>query len=313
MGLVRWLPVALLLIIMAVPDASAVTQTRRDIDALKRQVYDLEGSMANVKASIAKLPTEDSIALMRETQAKQLTQLAELLSQVQVLTGRFEESKYYMDRLLRDTKTSMDMLQSRMDSLGKSLGKDEIDTLTARLKELDSAMTSVKMQVATLEKSLITLTEKQALAEPEPKAEPDQKPEPKPEPTAKDEYQAALKVYKAGELGRARGLMNEFIKKYPDDKLAGNAQFWVAETYYAASDFDDAILAYEDLLQKYKKHSKVPDALFKQALAFLKLKDEKAARGILLEITGKYPSSPQAKTAKEKLDSMGVTPAPKGQ
>ena len=51
------------------------------------------------------------------------------------------------------------------------------------------------------------------------------------------------------------------------DVLAGNAQYWLGETYYAQSDYKNAAIAFAEGYQKYPKSSKAPDNLLKLGMS----------------------------------------------
>ena len=95
-----------------------------------------------------------------------------------------------------------------------------------------------------------------------------------------------------------------FRKNFRKISLAGNAQFWIAEAYYAEEDYAGAIVEYDALLKNYPKSEKAPGALLKQGYSFIEMGDKKAARGILEQLIEKYPKSKEAALAKKKLEEM---------
>jgi tol-pal system protein YbgF len=121
---------------------------------------------------------------------------------------------------------------------------------------------------------------------------------------AGDLYKDAYETFQKGNLEGARRKFEAFLKQYPNTELSDNAQFWIGETYYLKKDFDKAILAYENVIAKYPEGDKVPAALFKQALAFLELKDKTNARNLLKRVIEKYPHTEQAEMAKKRLDAI---------
>ncbi|HWE23327.1 MAG TPA: hypothetical protein VG496_05245, partial [Myxococcales bacterium] len=62
-------------------------------------------------------------------------------------------------------------------------------------------------------------------------------------------YAAARKKLDAGDTGGARQLFTEFLNKFGKDELAGNAQYWLGETYYAERRWNDAIVEYRKVLK----------------------------------------------------------------
>ncbi|HLC27789.1 MAG TPA: tetratricopeptide repeat protein, partial [bacterium] len=65
-----------------------------------------------------------------------------------------------------------------------------------------------------------------------------------------------------------------------------------------------SILAFERVLTGYPKSDKVPDAMFKQAKAFLALKDGNSAKILLRKVMSDFPNSNAAKLAAEQLKSL---------
>jgi len=143
--------------------------------------------------------------------------------------------------------------------------------------------------------------------EPGPKAEP-ATPDMSRENMGQDErtkaYDTALHMFRNKKYKEAREKFEAFIKDYPKSDLTDNAQFWIAETYYAEKNYEDAILAYEALLKKYPDSKKGSSALLKQALAFIEIGDTKTGKIILKKLVEKYPDSKDAELARKKIAEM---------
>jgi len=77
--------------------------------------------------------------------------------------------------------------------------------------------------------------------------------------------------------------------------------YWIGEGWYGEKKYENAILQFQDVIQKYGEHPKVAAALLKQGLAFHALGDLKNARVILQKLVDTFPLSEEAKKAKEKL------------
>jgi TolA-binding protein len=68
--------------------------------------------------------------------------------------------------------------------------------------------------------------------------------------------------------------------------------------------YEQAILAFQQVIKRYPKGNKVPSAMFRQALAFEAIKDTTSAKLLLAKIIKSYPKSNEASIAKTKLESM---------
>ena len=64
------------------------------------------------------------------------------------------------------------------------------------------------------------------------------------------------------------------------------------------------LLEMEQAISKYPESSKIPAALFKQALSFLELGDKKNARNLFRKVIEQYPRSDQGELAKKKLETI---------
>lgn len=92
----------------------------------------------------------------------------------------------------------------------------------------------------------------------------------------------------------AEAAFRQFLEAHPNDKLAGNAQFWLGETYFARGDFKGAADAFLKGYQTYGKSEKAPDALLKLAMSLSALGEKQEACSTFGELEAKYPTAPQA-------------------
>jgi tol-pal system protein YbgF len=128
-----------------------------------------------------------------------------------------------------------------------------------------------------------------------------------PEPTddAGDRlYKRALQEYQDGNYEVAIVLFKQFLRQYPQTPLTGHAQYWIGESLYAQKQYEAAIVAFDEVVQKHPNDAKVPAAILKQGFAFSALKDARNARFFLQQVQKKYPDSPEAQQATEKLQQL---------
>ncbi len=122
--------------------------------------------------------------------------------------------------------------------------------------------------------------------------------------TPEQEYKKAFQLFSSGKYEESRKAFEEFLNKYPDTKLAGNAQFWIGECYYKEKKFQKAIDAYQTVLDKYPNGNKVKDSLLKQGMAFARIGDTTAARILFSRLIKNFPDSNQAMIAKKKMEKL---------
>ncbi|RLA98098.1 MAG: tol-pal system protein YbgF [Deltaproteobacteria bacterium] len=122
--------------------------------------------------------------------------------------------------------------------------------------------------------------------------------------TPEQEYKRAFQLFNNGKYEEARQAFEEFLKKYPDSKLAGNAQFWIGECYYKQKNYQEAINAYQIVLDKYPNGNKIKDSMLKQGMAFANIGDTTAARILFSRLIKNFPDSNQAMIAKKKMEKL---------
>jgi tol-pal system protein YbgF len=114
-------------------------------------------------------------------------------------------------------------------------------------------------------------------------------------------YQKARGLLLEGDLINAAQLFETFIAQHPNHSLADNAMYWLGECHYSSGQYKKAIGVFKELIKAYPKAEKVPDALLKTGYAYLSLDDVNRAHHYLKSVLTKYPFSPAAEKAQEKL------------
>lgn len=99
----------------------------------------------------------------------------------------------------------------------------------------------------------------------------------------------------------ARANFTSYMAQNPKSPQVGDAQFYIAESYFNEKWYEKAILEYQVVIAKYTKNSKRPASLYKQALSFEKIDDQVNANARFKDVIRNYPLSPEAKLAKKKL------------
>lgn len=120
----------------------------------------------------------------------------------------------------------------------------------------------------------------------------------------KANYQAAFELLKNQKYADAAIAFDNFLKTFPDSDLAHNAQYWLAETYYATQKFDTAVEAFAVVVDRYPDSSKVPDALLKMGFCNYELEEWDLAKESLTRVQDEYPETTAARLAGQRLDRM---------
>ena len=97
------------------------------------------------------------------------------------------------------------------------------------------------------------------------------------------------------QFGDAESGFSSFVSKYPDHSLAGSAQYWLGETYYAQGDFRQAAQNFLQGYKGYPKSRRAPDSLLKLGISLNKLGQTQQACAAFGALGGEFPNAVDAK------------------
>lgn len=117
--------------------------------------------------------------------------------------------------------------------------------------------------------------------------------QPLPEGTPQEQYNYAFALLTKSDYVNAERALKAFISAHPTHALAGNAQYWLGESYYVREDYNNAVLAFGTGLQKYPKSDKSPDNMLKLGLSLAAIKKVKEACGAYDMLKRDYPKASQ--------------------
>jgi tol-pal system protein YbgF len=96
----------------------------------------------------------------------------------------------------------------------------------------------------------------------------------------------------------------QLLNLYPRAPQADNAQFWLGDILYQRRNFEEAILAYQQVIENYPDGNKVSAALLKQGFAFAAIGDKPNAELILQELINRFPHTRESRIAEQKLETL---------
>ncbi len=269
---------------------------RQDVGKLQSDSLSMRNDLESLKEKTTGVAKEESFNAVRMSQSEIQSQLSNVSKDLQTLNGRFDENKYFIEKTLKDSSAETDAIKAQVASIEGQIKemRDRLNALEGRLKQQEPIKDQEK---GTEMKPDETHTEMQIKEEQASKA------------TSKTDklsrYEAAYNAFKNKKYKEARDKFEAFIKEFPKDELAENANFWIAETFYGEKDFEGAILAYESFLKKYPNSKKAPSALLKQGLSFMDIGDRKTGKVILGQLIERYPKSKEAELAKKAIEEPG--------
>jgi tol-pal system protein YbgF len=134
--------------------------------------------------------------------------------------------------------------------------------------------------------------------------------------SAEESYQAAYLDFSKGLYPLAVSGFRDFLRRFPDSPLADSSQYWIGEAYFsmaratasqpdkARENLEQAVQEFRKVVVAYPRGSKVPTALYKEALALVELRQTALAQARLQYLVEHFPQSEEAPLAKERLASL---------
>lgn len=116
-----------------------------------------------------------------------------------------------------------------------------------------------------------------------------------------DIYQEAFNLISDGLFKQARDKLSLLLGHYPDGRYAANALYWIAETYYAASDLDQARDYFNQVVKEHSDSNKAPDALLKLGFIAFDQDNLEEAMTKLKKVNENHPETPAAELARQRM------------
>lgn len=254
-------------------------------------------------------------------------QLIQLQTTVQLLQDNmaqmkqsFDERMGVMKDLITQQTDNVNRMSTTVDNLQKSLQQqntdsaNKVDQVSGQVQALHDSVDELKAFLAKVSKKLDDIQAAQqnnitpgtTPGTPGTTADTTKKPPPPPPDFL---YNNALTDFNAGKSDLAAQEFTEFLQTYPNNDLAGNAQFYLGEIDYRGGNFQAAIQDYNKVLDQYPGGNKGPAAQLKKGFALLELGQKDAGVQELRSLITRYPKSPEAVQAKDRLSKLGVAGA----
>ena len=128
-----------------------------------------------------------------------------------------------------------------------------------------------------------------------------------PDGTPKERYDFALGLLREGllrpqDLARAEQAFEEFLTAHADHDLAGNARYWLGESFYVRGDYNQAAAVFVEGYKASPAGIKAPDNLLKLGMSLSRLSRGDEACATFQELNQSFPDmgdSIKARTQKE--------------
>ena len=286
-------------------------QLQKDIKTLEKAVY--SGSIElNSDSSVNLNSNLDNNS--EDVLTRHLLKLSEIENQFQELTNKFEEINFKLDKLSSrmskvqaDNQIRFQDLESVVSSdttinkLTKKTNNEQLEVLpgSSQPQDLgsisykDTATNETSQKTNSIDSTALVVTE---TFQTEEKILPNESPD--------KQYQFATSFLKVGDYSTAERAFREFVDTNPEHNLAGNAQYWYAETFRIRQLYTDAASAYLEGYQRYPKGEKAPINLLKLGVSMVQIGEKDQGCKMINGVEEQYPEANQSVIQKAKYESQ---------
>lgn len=262
--------------------------------AQKKELLQLQRDMALL---------QDTLRQIEQSSSERMTELETLLKlsnekQDKLVAGQavIERNLAALDEALsepqRTTSAKVDSLTTQFAGL-----RDTVEEMGVDLERLQADVRDIKTHLTTLPPPL----------EGEEGAEAD----PGGVNASEAIFEGGLSDYNRGNIDTARGQFQDYLALYPTQAKAGDAQYYLAETFYSSADYEEAARQFAAVYKRYPLSSVAPDAEYKRGLSLLKLGQSDESIEAFESVIQRFPDSSASNLARAELNALRNTkPSP---
>jgi len=303
------LPAVALVLLAGCASVADVTGT-----ATQQDLIELRGEIAAARQTAQRARSEAEVAATRAVDARLRAQGPESERQLTSLTRRLDG----LTTSLTELVARVDELSARVDALGRQVRSGPAAGGTVPPRTAAPATPAPAPQAAPAP-GVGTSPPTPPVVPPAPASPPPITARPATNALQpQDIYQAAYIDFSKGSYALAMAGFREFLRRFPDHALAGNAQYWIGESHFslarnsanagqadkATQELEQAVQELQKVVANYPRSEKAPTALYKEALALIELKQPTVAQQRLEYLVANFPQAEETPLARERLTAI---------
>jgi len=267
-----FLTLCFLLLLVGFPETSVQAQTvdkrieriEKQLRAVQRKVF---GSPDAAPATVGESASGNQMADIE-------VRLQGMENQIRTLNGQVEELRFQMEEASRKLEKFQADAEFRFGQLEQGGAKEAAPSSSATGTE-----PSVSPPPAPAKPAANAVASGGTL----------------PAGTPMEQYEYAYNLLAKGDYVQAETALRAFLDKHPKDELAGNAQYWLAQSYFVRGENEKAAREFLTGYQNYPDSPKAAAYLLKIGITLTRIGQTKDACDVFQELSSRYPSSPEAR------------------
>lgn len=241
------------------------------------------------------------------------TQVQQLQEQMTAMQRSFDERMGVMKNLVEQDTDAVNKVANALNGLQATLQKQQseggskADQLSGQIQSLNDTLDELKVRLAKVSKQLEDMQAAQQSASAQQAQQQAQQQAMAQAPAPDVLYNNALRDYNGGKNDLALQEFSDYVKFYPNTDLAGNAYFYLGEIQFKQGNYQQAAQTYDQVLQNFPSGNKAASAELKKGFSLIELGKQDDGVSELRHLIQRYPHSPEALQARERLRKLGVS------
>jgi len=241
------------------------------------------------------------------------TQVQQLQEQMTAMQRSFDERMGVMNNLVEHDTDAVNKISTAIGNLQSILEKQsgdssgKVDQLSGQIQALNDTLDELKVRLAKVSKQLEDMqAAQQSLAANQAQQQQQQQAiasAPPPDVL----YNNALRDYNGAKNDIALQEFSDYVKFYPNTDLAGNCYFYLGEIQFRQGNYQAAAQSYDQVLQNFPSGNKAASAQLKKGFSLIELGKQDDGVVELRHLIQRYPKSPEALQARDRLRKLGVS------
>jgi TolA-binding protein len=288
-----------LVLLVCLPAPHLLAQKREDILSIQRDVAQLQ----------------DQIKQLQTSQDQKLAALESLIKQALEQSNQASGSMTALQRTLTDRlNEQQSKVAAPIAVLGTKVDQsaDDVRAVRENLAALSNRVANLDNKLSDISSAVRTLSQPPAAPPPPSSGGPPAAgaaPIPPAGTSAESLWLNAFRDYSSGRDELAMMEFNDYLKYFPTAENAASAQYYVGQLYNRAKMFDDAVQAFDAVLERYPDNPKTPDALYGKADALAHGGHRTEAAAEFKDFLARFPTHSLARNAQAQLRDLGTAAA----
>jgi tol-pal system protein YbgF len=299
----RWHGIAAALVAMLGAAAPALAQQNElrilvpRLERVEAELNDLQRRLARGgsggAAPVQSLPADSStgaIVRLDDRISMLERQLAELTGKIEETGHRVDQVRQRMDKAITDIEFRLQQIEQGGGAAAAGAAGGAAALAAREQREQQATRDSGREQGREQAPQLRPPPGATAAAVPPATPSPPRSGPVLPEGSPMDRYNFAIGLLARQDYPAAETAFREFVSAHPGDRLAGNAQYWLGETYYVRNDMTKAAQTFLEGVKKYPDGPKAADTMLKLGMALTAINQKAEACGVFGELKNRFPN-----------------------